>query len=49
MRKSILSALYGISFAEGKIKLDSTLKQLDIDDYRQVSPKPRDRPRYAIS
>jgi len=33
MRKSILSALYGIGISDGKIKLDTTLKQLDLDDY----------------
>lgn len=32
MRKSILSALYGIYVAEGKVKLDVTLKDLGIDD-----------------
>lgn len=32
VRKSLLSALYGIAVADGKIHLDSTLAQLDIDD-----------------
>jgi CubicO group peptidase (beta-lactamase class C family) len=32
IRKSLLSALIGISVAEGKITLDSTLAQLGIDD-----------------
>jgi CubicO group peptidase (beta-lactamase class C family) len=32
VRKSLLSALYGIAVADGKIHLDSTLAQLGIDD-----------------
>src|SRR5512139_3144007 len=32
MRKSVMSALYGIYVAEGKIELSSTLKELGIDD-----------------
>jgi CubicO group peptidase (beta-lactamase class C family) len=32
MRKSLLSALYGIYAAEGKIRLTSTLEELGIDD-----------------
>ncbi len=32
MRKSLMSALYGIYVAEGKIKLDATLAELGIDD-----------------
>lgn len=32
VRKSLLSALYGIAVADGKIRLDSTLEQLRIDD-----------------
>jgi CubicO group peptidase (beta-lactamase class C family) len=32
VRKSFLSALYGLAVAEGKIKLDSTLADLGIDD-----------------
>jgi CubicO group peptidase (beta-lactamase class C family) len=36
MRKSLLSALYGIYSAEGVIDIDQTLEQLGIDD----SPEP---------
>lgn len=32
VRKSLLSALYGIAVEEGRIKLDSTLAALEIDD-----------------
>lgn len=32
MRKSILSALYGIDSANGRLDLDKTLEQLEIDD-----------------
>jgi CubicO group peptidase (beta-lactamase class C family) len=32
VRKSLLSALYGIAIAEGKINLDATLGELGIDD-----------------
>lgn len=32
VRKSILSALYGIGVAQGRIKLNRTLAELDIDD-----------------
>ncbi len=32
MRKSLMSALFGIYVAEGKIDLSSTLKELGIDD-----------------
>jgi hypothetical protein len=32
VRKSLLSALYGIAVAEGKISLVSTLAELGIDD-----------------
>jgi CubicO group peptidase (beta-lactamase class C family) len=32
VRKSLLSALYGIAVAEGRIDLKRTLKELDIDD-----------------
>jgi CubicO group peptidase (beta-lactamase class C family) len=32
VRKSLISSLYGIAVAEGRIRLDATLEQLDIDD-----------------
>lgn len=32
VRKSLVSALYGIAINEGKIRLDATLAELDIDD-----------------
>jgi CubicO group peptidase (beta-lactamase class C family) len=32
VRKSLLSALYGIAVSEGRIRLDSTLAELGIDD-----------------
>lgn len=37
VRKSLLSALYGIFAAEGKIKLEATLEQLGIDDHQMLT------------
>jgi CubicO group peptidase (beta-lactamase class C family) len=37
MRKSLVSALYGIYEAKGKIKIDKTLKQLGIDDNEKLT------------
>jgi len=37
MRKSLLSALYGIYTAEGKIVLSKTLQELGIDDYTPLT------------
>jgi CubicO group peptidase (beta-lactamase class C family) len=36
MRKSLISALYGIYVADGKINLDATLKDLGIDDLTRL-------------
>ncbi|MCP4203242.1 MAG: serine hydrolase [bacterium] len=38
MRKSFLSALYGIHVANGNIDLDMTLEELDIDDSTALTP-----------
>jgi CubicO group peptidase (beta-lactamase class C family) len=32
IRKSVLSALYGIAVAEGRVDLEKTLRELDVDD-----------------
>ena len=37
VRKSLLSALYGIAVAEGKINLDRTLGELGIDDFHKLT------------
>ena len=37
IRKSMLNALYGIYVSRGKIDLDSTLKDLDIDDIHHLT------------
>lgn len=37
VRKSLLSALYGIAVAEGRIRLDSTLADLAIDDISKLT------------
>src|SRR6056297_2973341 len=37
MRKSFLSALYGIQVSEGAIDLDATMEQLEIDDNEGLS------------
>jgi CubicO group peptidase (beta-lactamase class C family) len=37
MRKSLISALYGIYVAEGRIDLTATLKELDIDDHTPLT------------
>jgi CubicO group peptidase (beta-lactamase class C family) len=37
MRKSLLSALYGIYAAEGKIDISKTLQELGIDDYTPLT------------
>lgn len=37
IRKSFVSALIGIAAAEGRIKLDSTIGELGIDDYRPLT------------
>jgi len=37
MRKSLISALYGIYVADGKIDLSRTLKELGIDDYTPLT------------
>ena len=39
MRKSLMSAMYGIYEAEGKIDLNKTLSQLGIDDLQSLSPE----------
>jgi CubicO group peptidase (beta-lactamase class C family) len=39
MRKSLLSALYGIYVAEGKIDLSKTLEELGIDDKTPLTPE----------
>jgi CubicO group peptidase (beta-lactamase class C family) len=36
-RKSFVSALYGIAVAEGSMKLDTTLKELGVDDYDRLT------------
>jgi CubicO group peptidase (beta-lactamase class C family) len=42
-RKSLLSALYGIGVAEGRIRLDETLGELGIDDRPPTRAKSRSR------
>jgi CubicO group peptidase (beta-lactamase class C family) len=37
VRKSLLSALYGIAVADGKIRLDATLAELGIDDKQPLT------------
>ena len=37
MRKSLISALYGIYVADGKIDISKTLKELGIDDYTPLT------------
>jgi len=37
VRKSLLSALYGIAIAEGRIRLDMTLAELGIDDKQRLT------------
>jgi hypothetical protein len=40
MRKSLLSALYGIYIKDGRIRLSETLANLGIDDTHTVVPSP---------
>ena len=42
VRKSLLSALYGIAIAEGKIRLDATLAELGIDDKQPLTETERE-------
>ena len=37
VRKSLMSALYGIYAAEGKIDISQTLQELDVDDYTPLT------------
>lgn len=37
IRKSLLSALYGIAAAEGRIELDTPLSELGVDDYQPLT------------
>jgi CubicO group peptidase (beta-lactamase class C family) len=39
VRKSLLSALYGIAVEEGKVRLDMTLAELGIDDKQPLTPE----------
>ncbi|HET7710404.1 MAG TPA: serine hydrolase [Thermoanaerobaculia bacterium] len=41
IRKSLVSALFGIAVAEGRVKLDATLADLGIDDYTPLTPTER--------
>ena len=36
IRKSLLSALFGMAVAEGRVKLDAPLSDLGIDDYAEA-------------
>ena len=44
VRKSLLSALYGIAIEDGKIRLDATLAELGIDDKQPLTPRRSRRP-----
>ena len=41
VRKSVLSVLYGIYLSEGRISLNATLEELDIDDVECLTPRER--------
>jgi len=41
MRKSFLSALYGIHLDQGTLRRDATLRELDIDDEPPLTEKER--------
>ena len=49
IRKSVLSALYGMAVAEGRIKLDRTLGELGIEDNEPRLTRAKKRRRSAIS
>ncbi|WP_341022919.1 serine hydrolase [Brevundimonas diminuta] len=41
VRKSLLSALYGMAAAEGRIRLGATLGELGVEDYTKLTPAER--------
>lgn len=41
VRKSLLSALYGMAAAEGRVRLDATLGEIGVEDYTKLTPAER--------
>ena len=41
VRKSLVSALYGMAAAEGRVRLDATLEEVGVEDYTKLTPAER--------